>query len=915
MKPIKLKISGFGPYAGTTEIDFTQLGSSGLYLITGDTGAGKTTIFDAISYALYDRPSGENREKSMLRSMYADPATPTEVELTFLCNGREYFIKRSPGGYERTAKRGGGTVEAKQEVELRIPNRDPITKQREADEEIRNIIGLDRDQFSQIAMIAQGEFRKLLKAGTEQRSAIFRNVFKTDRFLKLQERLKDEYKKVYGAQQDTQKSIEQYVSGVRTVEGTALQSAPQIEETIEAIEAIIAADEARETQVKETLGAVEAKLLRVSADLQAAQELDKARKALVTAQESKAAEEVKQAQLQADLETALEQEPEIDSKGKAIAAIEAQLPKYQALGQLQTSVAGLQAQLEADETTLAAAKVTFAASAENLANLRSESASLTEADARKAKLEVEKAMQENRKTELTTLSGDLASLDEKKAELTVAQETYRQDAEACQEAQELYDRKHKAYLDEQAGILAEILEAGSPCPVCGSTHHPSPAVKTTEAPTKKQLDTFQKAMETARKKAEESSKSANGLKVALEEMQKWALKDAETLLGHQDLQQATTEIQAEIDNLSSAIAELASHIQAEEANIRRRKELEETLIPTEEKAHQSADTQIRELEGRIRETKTSMTEQEKQLADLRKELHYPSEEAAKEAKLELETQQKALRDAIEIAKQAVQLSKEALSSFESRIITLTEQLEGKEEMDTAGLERLSAELTEKKNDLSTQEKGVHARLDGNKKALENIRSKATLLSELTTRVKWIGTLNATANGTLTGKEKIKLETYVQMTYFDQVLARANQRLRIMSGGQYELVRKKAAADSRSQAGLDIDVKDYYNGTIRDAASLSGGESFMASLALALGLSDEIQISAGGVQIDTMFVDEGFGSLDEGTLQQAMKALTSLAQDNRMVGIISHVAELKERIDKQIVVTKEKSGGSQVKIIT
>ncbi len=915
MKPIKLKISGFGPYAGTTEIDFTQLGSNGLYLITGDTGAGKTTIFDAISYALYDRPSGENREKSMLRSMYADPATPTAVELTFRCNGKEYLIKRSPGGYERTAKRGGGTVEAKQEVELHIPNRDPITKQREADEEIRNIIGLDREQFSQIAMIAQGEFRKLLKAGTEQRSAIFRNVFKTDRFLKLQDRLKDEYKKVGDAQRNTQVSIEQYVGGVSTEDGTALQLAPQIEETIEAIEAIIAADEVMEAQVKESLGAVEAELLRVSTDLQAAQELDKARKALVTAQESKAAEEVKQAQLQADLETALEQEPEIDSKGKAIAAIEAQLPKYQALGQLQTSVAGLQGQLEADETTLAAAKVTFATSAENLANLRSESASLTEAGVRKAKLEAEKAKQENRKTELSTLSGDLASLDEKKAELAIAQETYRQDAEACRKAQELYDRKHKAYLDEQAGILAEILEDGSPCPVCGSTHHPAPAVKTTEAPTKKQLDTFQKAMETARKKAEESSKSANGLKVALEEMQKRAFKDAETLLGHQDLQQAATEIQAEIDNLSSAIAELVSHIQTEEANIQRRKELEETLIPAEEKAHQSADTQIRELEGSIREAKTAVAEQEKQLADLREELRYPSEEAAKKAKAELEAQQQALRQTIQAAESALLENKTALSRLDGQIGELLRQLEGKDETDTAELESLSTELTEKKTDLSGQEKAIHSRLDGNRKALENICSKAAQLSELTTRMKWIGTLNQTANGDLKGKEKIKLETYIQMTYFDQVLARANQRLRIMSGGQYELVRKKAAADSRSQAGLDIDVKDYYNGTIRDAASLSGGESFMASLALALGLSDEIQASAGGVQIDTMFVDEGFGSLDEGTLQQAMRALTSLAQDNRMVGIISHVAELKERIDKQILVTKEKSGGSQVKIIT
>ncbi len=915
MRPINLKISGFGPYAGITQIDFTQLGSSGLYLITGDTGAGKTTIFDAIAYALYGEPSGENRKVNMLRSMYASPDTPTEVALTFRCSGKEYFIRRAPGGYQRTARRGGGTVEAKPEVELHCPGREPITRQREVDEEIRNIIGLDRDQFSQIAMIAQGEFRKLLKAGTEQRSAIFRNVFKTDRFSTLQDRLKDKYKQVCTAQQDAQKSIEQYVGGVSTEDGAALQLAPQIEDTISIIAAMIASDKSLEAQVKESLGAVEAELLRIGAELQTARDLDTARKALADAQQSMASEDAKQAQLQADLAAALALEPEIVKNGKEIAAIEAQLPRYQALGQLQTSLSGLRAQLGSNEAALADAKVTFTASAENLSILRKESASLIDAVAKKAKLEAETADKASRKTALAALSSDLSALEGKQADLSDAQKTYQQDTAACQEAQAIYDRKHKAYLDEQAGILAETLVDGLPCPVCGAIHHPAPAVKTTQAPTKKQLDTFQKAMETARKKAENSSKTAGSLKAALEEIRNQLLHKTQVLLGHSDLQRAAEDIQAEVTALAHAISGLDVKIQEEEAHILRRKELEEMLIPAEEKAHQSADVQIRELEGSIRETKTAVAEQEKQLAALREELRYPSEEAATAAKTALEQQNAALREAMETAKNAVQRSKEVLSSLQSRITTLSEQLQGKEALDTAGLENASAELVEKKNDLNTQEKAIHTRLATNKTALIHIRSKAAELDELTHKMKWLGTLSQTANGSLNGKERIKLETYIQMTYFDQVLARANQRLRIMSGGQYELVRRLEATDARSQTGLDINVKDYYNGTLRDAASLSGGESFLASLALALGLSDEIQQSAGGVQIDTMFVDEGFGSLDEGTLQQAMKALTSLAQDNRMVGIISHVAELKERIDKQILVTKEKTGGSRVQIVT
>ena len=312
--------------------------------------------------------------------------------------------------------------------------------------------------------------------------------------------------------------------------------------------------------------------------------------------------------------------------------------------------------------------------------------------------------------------------------------------------------------------------------------------------------------------------------------------------------------------------------------------------------------------------KAALKEQEKQLTELRSELTYASEDAAVAEKNTLVKQCEAMRQTIQSAEAAVLKNKEELAKLAGQIQELTRQLEGKNDLNLEDLEKRADDVQQQKDSLSNEEKNVHGRKESNCIALNNICQKAAELEELTQKMKWLGALSQTANGELKGKEKIKLETYIQMAYFDQVLIRANQRLRIMSGGQYELVRKKIAADARSQAGLDIDVKDYYNGTIRDSASLSGGESFMASLALALGLSDEIQASAGGVQIDSMFVDEGFGSLDEGTLQKAMNALSSLAQDNRMVGIISHVGELKERIDKQILVTKGKSGGSQVQII-
>lgn len=245
---------------------------------------------------------------------------------------------------------------------------------------------------------------------------------------------------------------------------------------------------------------------------------------------------------------------------------------------------------------------------------------------------------------------------------------------------------------------------------------------------------------------------------------------------------------------------------------------------------------------------------------------------------------------------------------------LTAQLKDAEEIDVDTEKKRQTELTTEKADLTKAITVISSRLDRNGEALKNIRKGSGRLTEVETKWTWVKALSNTANGNIGGKEKIMLETYVQMTYFDRILARANTRFMIMSGGQYELKRRIEAENNRSQSGLELDVIDHYNGTERSVKTLSGGESFKASLSLALGLSDEIQSSAGGIRLDTMFVDEGFGSLDDESLQQAMRALYGLTEGNRLVGIISHVSELKEKIDKQIVVTKEKSGGSRAEIV-
>ena len=291
------------------------------------------------------------------------------------------------------------------------------------------------------------------------------------------------------------------------------------------------------------------------------------------------------------------------------------------------------------------------------------------------------------------------------------------------------------------------------------------------------------------------------------------------------------------------------------------------------------------------------------------------------SKKEAEETVKHLKNGIQLHKNALEkveteyadLEKE-LAGLKGKIDQLKKQLESKEDIDTEKLLEEKNALTEKKTELTEKSETISTRIYTNNRAKENISKKATELTTIEEKWTWVKALSNTANGNISGKEKIMLETYIQATFFDRIIDRANTRLMVMSGGQYELIRRQEASNYRSQSGLELDVKDHYNGSIRNVKTLSGGESFKASLSLALGLSDEIQSNAGGIKLDTMFVDEGFGSLDEESLQQAIKALADLSEGNRLVGIISHVAELKERIDKQVIVTKEKTGGSKVTIV-
>ena len=366
--------------------------------------------------------------------------------------------------------------------------------------------------------------------------------------------------------------------------------------------------------------------------------------------------------------------------------------------------------------------------------------------------------------------------------------------------------------------------------------------------------------------------------------------------------------------LFRSITVLDTALSEEEKKVSRRSELTESL-PKTEKALKERDKDISNRNIALEADKALLSEKKKQRDADKESLRFDSIAEAQSKSDALGKTVSEMKKAYDNAQSALSDSDKKIAGYNASITELSKQLSSDCVLDKEAETKKKVELSKKRTSDDDAAKVLHARIESNTKVLANIQVKVSDLDTLEKRYTWLKALSNTANGNISGKEKVMLETYIQMTYFDRIIARANTRFMIMSGGQYELKRRKEAENNRSQSGLDLDVIDHYNGTERSVKTLSGGESFKASLSLALGLSDEIQASAGGVKLDTMFVDEGFGSLDEESLDQAMKALSGLADGNRLVGIISHVVDLKNRIDKQIVVEKEKSGGSKANIVT
>lgn len=913
MRPIRIEMSAFGPYAGKQTVEMDRLGTSGIYLITGDTGAGKTTIFDAIVFALYGTASSDRRSGDMLRSRYAEPDTPTEVKLVFAYRNKEYEILRNPT-YQRPKLRGEGMTQENASAELRLPGGEILTRTGEVDEKIREILGMTRDQFMQIAMIAQGDFLKLLLAKTEERRKIFSSIFRTGRYARLEERLKQEARQARKTYDDVVREIGFEQERARLPEGTD-RSGLRDEEYLQAIEKF--RDEAgirlEEGEKKQEL--LRGELDALAARILAAEEQEKRKKALEETREQWTKLQAAAEQRKQELEAARSREPEAKEKEARLHVEQDRLQQYDRLEELKQQKIEAEKKQASDEAARKKLEEGRKALTQQIQDCRQKIKEKEALAGKAAAFSGEKERLRSQGAEYNELKTLLEAYEEASEKWSRAAVTYQAACGKEREFGESYLRQHRAFLDDQAGILAAELAENQPCPVCGSLHHPSPAMKTDDAPTRETVEQSQKRWEESKTAMDEAGRKAAALRGTrdsslqhMEEKAKGLNMPTEPAALKETLMEEQKRFRPKWKEVTEALA-------ASEAAAEAKVVLEEKL-ETLQKKQEGDEEAYRKLELESARLQEQIENLSANYSELKETLPYPDRESAGKAASLLNREIREIREAVQSAEENEKAAARRIQEAEGRMGELQKQIrEGElaESMTSAELQENQKQKKDEHLRLQAEAKEDNLIWETNSAAAGNIRKLSGEREQAARKYSMLQNLADTANGNLSGKQRIQLETYVQQQLFDRILVRANTRFRVMSGGQYDLVRRKEYQKNQ-QSGLDLDVVDHYNGTTRSVSTLSGGESFMASLSLALGLSDEIQESAGGVQLDALFVDEGFGSLDEETLDQAMKAIQTLAEDGgRIVGIISHVTELQNRIDRQLLVRKMKSGGSTVTI--
>ena len=914
MRPLKLTMSAFGPYAGQTVLDLEQLGDRGVYLVTGDTGAGKTMIFDAICFALYGLPSGQDRNiggkkdsGEQFRSQYAKPETETFVELEFLSRGQRYTVRRVPG-YRRPNSKS--KTKPSMKATLIMPGGEEITGPSQVNEKIaEDILMVDKDQFASIAMLAQGDFKRLLTADREVKKEIFRKIFHTERFDLLRDRISRESREVSEASAALRSSIQAEIGKIDSPDGLLPEHLTH-GEARELLDDYLRRDEAAAQECSAELEKLDARSRELAALLETARRQKQQRQTLSQRQDDFSRMQGLQEQARKELETQQEQEPIRAALTEQIAALEVLKPRYRELDDLRRE----QSRDERAPRTAGenAGKLTTALE-EKREKIRKGQELLDSTQDVPRKLGEQRELLaglRERRRRLDGLKKALEELDATRGDLDRAQADYLAASKRKQQAVGAFEMMQNLFLDAQAGILAQRLAAGQPCPVCGAVEHPKIAGVADHVPTRTQLDKAKRDAEAARTAAETASAECQRLEGSRTSKEAQIHDLARELLdcdpgdAADRLRLAQEEINRQENTCIATGTALKKQEQQREQTVQELRDLEQTLASLSEELRLAQEAGAR-LQGTV-ETR------EAQIMALDRELGGGDVRSLEERIRALTDRRKAMQQALNEAENRLQQVSGDLATLDGEIRALTDALSREDPVDEEGAVEADRQTRSQLAETRGHSTKIQVRLGVNRGVLGVLNRSAGALERLEEKERWMTPLVRTAMGNVVGKEKVDLETYAQTAFFEQIIGHANMRLLSMTDQQYELV-QSIGSDGRRNAGLELAVIDHYSGQQRSVKTLSGGENFKASLALALGLADTIQAQSGGIQLDTMFVDEGFGSLDEESLRMALNTLKALSEGRRLVGIISHVADMKEGISKQVIVTKNREGSSSVRI--
>lgn len=918
MRPLKITMSAFGPYAGEVTLDMQKLGKSGIYLITGDTGAGKTTVFDAISYALYGEASGNYRENTTLRSKYASADTPTFVELEFEYNNKIYKINRNPE-YPRPNKRGEGFTKQSANAELVMPDGSVITKIKEVSAKVEEIIGINKNQFSQIAMIAQGDFRKLLNCETNERSKIFRKIFKTEPYHNIEIKLSSLFNELKRNREKEKSGIEQYINQLKCNKNDTLSLELEraksgdvlIEDVIKLAGKIINKDTLEYTKTQKNIESINEEIEKINSNIKLYENQEAIKKAYAKASAKLEELKTKRNDCEKAYKSAEAQRERLDDLTRKINLINSKMPKYDELKSLENSLKEKKQSFEKSNNLLKLKQQEITLLEKEIDEKSKALEEVKGADLLVQKLNVQKEEINKKAEALKELKTEIDRCKTEQKNLKNAQSFAKSALDEYGALENEYNQIYIAFFNEQAGIIADELKDGEPCPVCGSTSHPNLARKSENAPSQADVESAQNLVKKAQEKADKARDTASALKSRFDEISANVKSAAKKLFGTDDnvFDDYNSNINALKKDYDCTLALLKTA--NEKLNLYKKLDKE---IPKIQEKQKSLSYEISTLNTQKASDEAFISENTKRITSIKSELDFESADLAKDKLKEYTNLSNDIKNTIEKSKNDFDDIKSKYDTQKGKKASLENALKEFKEIDLASFNEKSLKLNEHKKDVDETAKSLYSRIESNKLLVDNISKKRDILKGYDDKYVWLKALSETANGDISGKEKITLETFVQMTYFDSIIRKANIRLLTMSDGQYELVRRSDAETLKKNEGLALDVIDHFNASTRSVSTLSGGESFMASLCLALGLSDEIQSSNGGIKLDTMFVDEGFGSLDGEALDRALSALTSLSQGNRLVGIISHVDALRDRIDNKIVITKDRTIGSNAQII-